>query len=31
MYGSFSQAWNRVGIGVCIRDDEGRYVLANTE
>ena len=28
---SFSQARNRVGIGVCIRDDEGRYVLAKTE
>jgi len=27
----FSQARNRVGIGVCIRDDEGRYVLAKTE
>jgi ribonuclease HI len=28
---SFSQARNRVGIGVCIRDDEGRFVLAKTE
>ena len=28
---SFSEARNRVGIGVCIRDDEGRYVLAKTE
>jgi len=28
---SFSQARNRVGIDVCIRDDEGRYVLAKTE
>ena len=28
---SFSQARNQVGIGVCIRDDEGLYVLAKTE
>jgi hypothetical protein len=28
---AFSQARNRVGIGVCIRYDEGRYVLAKTE
>jgi len=28
---AFSQARKRVGIGVCIRDDEGRYVLAKTE
>ena len=28
---SFSQTVNRVGIGVCIRDYEGRYVLAKTE
>jgi len=28
---SFSQARNRVGIAVCIRDDEGRFVLAKTE
>ena len=28
---SFSQARYRVGIGVCIRDDESHYVLAKTE
>jgi len=28
---SFSQARNRVSIGVCIQDDEGHYVLAKTE
>jgi len=28
---SFAQARNQVGIGVRIRDDEGRYVLAKTE
>ena len=28
---SFSQARDRVGIGVCIQDDEGRSVLAKTE
>jgi len=28
---SFSQARNKVGIGVCIRDDEVRYMLAKTE
>jgi len=28
---SFSQALNQVDIGVRIRDDEGRYVLAKTE
>ena len=28
---SFSQALNRVNIGVSIRDDEGRFVLAKTE
>jgi len=27
----FSQARNQVGIGVCIWDDEGRYVLAKTK
>jgi len=29
--GSFSQALNPVGIGVCIRDDEGCFVLAKTK
>jgi len=28
---SFSQARNRVSIGVCIQDDESRFVLAKTE
>jgi hypothetical protein len=28
---SCSQAHNQVGIGVCIRDDEGRFVLPKTE
>ncbi|XP_039685651.1 uncharacterized protein [Medicago truncatula] len=28
---SLSQAQNRVGIGVCIRDEEGCFVLAKTE
>ncbi|MCI45659.1 cytochrome P450, partial [Trifolium medium] len=27
---SFSPQLNRVGIGMCIRDDEGRFVLAKT-
>jgi len=28
---SFSQLSNRVGIGVCIRDDTNTFVLAKTE
>ena len=28
---SFSNSLNKVGIGVCIRDEEGRFVLARTE
>jgi hypothetical protein len=28
---SFSKSLNKVGLGMCIRDDEGRYVLAKTE
>jgi len=28
---SFSHALNRVGLGTCIRDEEGRFVLAKTE
>jgi len=28
---SFTQALNRVGISVCIRDDQGCFVLAKTE
>ncbi|KEH29633.1 hypothetical protein MTR_4g046657 [Medicago truncatula] len=28
---SFSHALNRVGLGMYIRDEEGRLVLANTE
>jgi hypothetical protein len=28
---SFSQQTNKVGIGVCIRDDSGTFVLAKTE
>ncbi|PNX87003.1 cytochrome p450 [Trifolium pratense] len=27
---SFSAQQNRVGLGMCIRDDEGRFVLAKT-
>lgn len=27
---SFSQAWNRTGIGMCVRDDDGAFVLAKT-
>jgi len=28
---SFSNSLNKVGIGLCIRDEEGRFVLAKTE
>jgi len=28
---SFSQHTNKVGIGVCLRDDSGPFVLAKTE
>ncbi|CAJ2645584.1 unnamed protein product [Trifolium pratense] len=28
---SFSKQQNKVGIGMCIRDDQGRFVLAKTE
>ncbi|GAU17355.1 hypothetical protein TSUD_232310 [Trifolium subterraneum] len=28
---SFSRSRNKVGIGVCIRDDQGQFVLAKTE
>ncbi|PNY03840.1 cytochrome p450 [Trifolium pratense] len=28
---SFSKQHNKVGIGICIRDDQGRFVLAKTE
>jgi hypothetical protein len=28
---SFSAALNRVGLGMCIRDDDGAFVLARTE
>ncbi|GAU34524.1 hypothetical protein TSUD_393980 [Trifolium subterraneum] len=28
---SFSSSLNKVGIGICIRDDQGRFVIARTE
>src|SRR4030065_2026083 len=28
---SFSHSFNRVGLGMCIRDDKGCFVLAKTE
>ncbi|PNY07237.1 cytochrome p450 [Trifolium pratense] len=28
---SFSSGLNRVGIGTCIRDDQGRFVVAKTK
>ncbi|AES70846.1 hypothetical protein MTR_3g064060 [Medicago truncatula] len=28
---SFSHALSKVGIGICIREDDGRFVLAKTE
>jgi hypothetical protein len=28
---SFSHALNRVGIDMCIRDEEGRFVMAKTK
>jgi len=27
---SFSQAWNHTGIGMCVRDDDGVFVIATT-
>lgn len=27
---AFSSVWNRTGIGVCLRDYDGTYVLAQT-
>jgi len=31
VYAPFSHALSKVGIGMCIRDEKGRFVLAKTE